>query len=448
MAKLRIKDNDTKKKELFYCIPKLTEKIADKTLEQLEKEGVFVFPDILKDSEDLTTKQLILQSEKDSYRTNNVMGFLGCGNERLTIASRFSDDEQDFFFQYMLEKVLNLPNIFDLNTDDNQDNRLYNLLIFMFPYYLKTAMRKGIFKSYIRNYNNDSNIKGTIEIAKHIKQNTPFVGNIAYSQREFTHDNYLMELIRHTIEFIKIKPFGNRLLNSVKNEVSTVFVATSRYTLFNKQKTIYENRKNPIRHAFYHEYRALQRLCIMILMNEKNQVGFGKTEIYGILFDGAWLWEEYINTLLCKQYYHPMNKEKKNGQYLFNKSLGLIYPDFISIDTINRVIADAKYKPIRNIGNNDYLQVLAYMFRFDAKHGFYLYPDKQHIEPVALILNEGYGKSASPRKDVCVTKLGLRIPACEKNYQSFSDLIKISEKNFISNLYKNQMSAHISITQV
>ena len=48
------------------------------------------------------------------------------------------------------------------------------------------------------------------------------------------------------------------------------------------------------------------------------------------------------------------------------------------------MIADAKYKPIDNIGNKDYLQVLAYMFRFDAKKGFYFYPEMGEEERALL----------------------------------------------------------------
>ena len=36
-------------------------------------------------------------------------------------------------------------------------------------------------------------------IAQHIKMNTPFIGKIAYSQREFSFDNHLMQLVRHTM---------------------------------------------------------------------------------------------------------------------------------------------------------------------------------------------------------------------------------------------------------
>ena len=145
MKLLKIKDNSQQKKDAFSDIGTLTSKIADKTLEQLEREGVFVFPEIVKDAEDITRDQMIIQSVNDTYRSGNVMGFLGCGDERLIIESRFSK-ENDFFFEYLLDKVMDVPNIVDLETDANQDNRLFNFLLFLFPYYLKTAMRKGLFK--------------------------------------------------------------------------------------------------------------------------------------------------------------------------------------------------------------------------------------------------------------------------------------------------------------
>ena len=189
-----------------------------------------------------------------------------------------------------------------------------------------------------------------------------------------------------------------------------------------------------MRYAYYNEYRALQRLCIMILQHEKHQVGSGVRQIHGILFDGAWLFEEYINLLIGRIFYHPMNKGGKGAQRLFAGNVGLIYPDFIGRDKSNRVVADAKYKPIENIGNKDYLQVLAYMFRFDAKQGYYIYPEVKESNPLKLLLNQGstYENDVNARADVSVIKLGLRIPALACNYADFSDKMKIAEQKFVS----------------
>ena len=123
-------------------------------------------------------------------------------------------------------------------------------------------------------------------------------------------------LVRHTIEYIKSKPYGNKVLEKVKDEISEVKDITYKYSLKDRKKIIEDNKKNTVRHTYYHEYRALQRLCILILQNENHQIGFGNRKVYGILFDGAWLWEEYINSLISKEFYHPKNKANQGAQGL------------------------------------------------------------------------------------------------------------------------------------
>ena len=432
MEPIKIKDNAKVKKEELSDIENLVNKIANKTLKQLEREGIFVFPETIKDTKDLTEDQVILQTVDDRFQFGNVMGFLGCGDERLIIESRFCGKSEDYFFQYLLNRVLDFPNIVNLESDADQGNRLFSFLMFIFPSYLKTAMRKGLFKRYIWHHYNDSNVKGAINIARHIKLNTPFIGNVAYSQREFSYDNSLMELVRHTIEYIKGKPYGNNVLLKVKDEVNLVIYATPNYKVYDRQKIIGINKKNTIRHAYFREYLALQRLCLLILRHQKHQIGFGSRQIYGILFDGAWLWEEYISSLIENYFYHPMNKSRKGKQHLFHGSVGLVYPDFISRDKEKRVIADAKYKPIENIKSLDYLQMLAYMFRFDAKTGFYLYPETKSIGDLKLWMNCGstFEDNVAPRDDISITKHGLKIPTEADDYDDFAVKMAEHEQEF------------------
>jgi len=453
MTTLIIKDNGLKSKSEFGELRELTNKIADKTLAHLEQEGIFVFPELVKNAKDISREQMILRSINKDYQSSNVMGFLGFGIDRLVIASRFSNGSNDYFFQYLLEKVLDVPNIMDLNTDANQDNRIFNLLLFLFPYFLKLAMRKGVFKTYIQNQYNDGNVKGSIDIGRHITNNIPFTGRVAYNMREFSYDNYLMELIRHTMEFIKKKPYGNNLLKKMNDEVTLVIQVTQNYKYYDRRKVVMENKKNPIRHAYYHEYRALQRLCIMILQHDKHQIGSGNQQVHGILFDGAWLWEEYIHSLIGDLFYHPMNKEGKGAQRLFSTlqegKIGLIYPDFINKDTNNRIIADAKYKPINNIGNKDYLQVLAYMFRFDANQGLYLYPEKNNLDNLTLMMNSGstYESNVLKRDNISVMKCGLQIPTDINSYDDFVEKMKLSETNFLNILGSQRKNNIINIDQ-
>ena len=433
----KVKDNTTYITSRFSCNQCIVSNILNKSLNQLDAEGLFIFPEAIKKVEDLTCDQMILQEFNGKYRTGNVMGFIGYGKERLIIQSRFCNDKEDYFLSYLLERVLNIPNIVSLDADTSSDKRLLNFLLFIFPKYLENAIRKGLYKQYIHKKYNDTNIKGKIDIPRHLTKNTPFIGSIAYSQRLFSYDNILMELIRHTIEFIKSKSYGSIILSDIKEELKLIVNATQSYRTCDRQKIIEQNKKNPIRHAYFREYSALQRLCILILKSEKHDIGSGIQNSYGILFDGAWLWEEYINILLCSHFYHPKNKSKFGAQQLFSDGKGLIYPDFISKSTDPRLIVDAKYKPIENIRGRDYLQVLAYMYRFDASKGYYIYPDLEGQVPLVLNLNKGstYENNVSARDDVNIIKLGFKIPNKSADYDDFKMQIHESElvlQNFIN----------------
>ena len=104
-----------------------------------------------------------------------------------------------------------------------------------------------------------------------------------------------------------------------------------------------------------------------------------------------------------------------------------------------RIIADAKYKPTNNIKNKDYLQVLAYMFRFDAKQGYYLYPEVDDMDAIQLRMNRGmtYEKNVTPRDDIFIVKCGLQIPENVKDYTDFVEKMKQNEDAFKKKIFKN-----------
>lgn len=137
-------------------------------------------------------------------------------------------------------------------------------------------------------------------------------------------------------------------------------------------------------------------------------------------------------SLIREAYHHPRNKSGEGGQRLFDRNSGLIYSDFISKDSGHRIIADAKYKPLSNIAGRDYLQLLAYMFRFDAKEGYYLYPEAGDGGDVALRMNRGstFEKNVAARDDVCVRKLGFKIPTGVDAYAAFAARMAVSESEF------------------
>lgn len=105
MKLLRIKDNSQQKKDAFSQVARLTGKIADKTLEQLEREGVFVFPETVKDAEDITQDQMILQSVNDTYRSAGGFLFVRGKHEFRKLPYHFGKKLQvvEQFFQSFLK---------------------------------------------------------------------------------------------------------------------------------------------------------------------------------------------------------------------------------------------------------------------------------------------------------------------------------------------------------
>ena len=398
--------------------------IGNKPIRQLceENENLLVFPLSIDDTDDRIGDSTIVDiyaEDENSIRikSGNIMGFVGRKNQQMKIYSRFDNQKHDFFLHYMLQKVFSF-NIFNLEFTSSEDN-VFEFLVYMFPAMLKKAMRQGIYKEYRRFRHNDANVHGPIDISRHIRENIPFRGTVAYNTREFSYDNSVTELIRHTIEYIKTIPSGDIILSSdktVEDCIKKIVSYTPSYNHTERIKIIQDNLR-PCYHPFYKEYTALQKLCIQILRQEEIKYGTDDDRIYGILFDGAWLWEEYLNTLLCeKGFIHPENKLGTGAIYLFEHG-GQRFPDFWKQD----IVLDAKYKKLAingtrlDVERDDVHQIMAYMYRLKASKGGIVCPYDGEKNKII---------SQNMHKDSYLGSLSLYALAIPKNCSSYEDFTK------------------------
>ena len=142
------------------------QRIAGRTLSQLESDGVFVFPGVKKSDlspEDNAAKEyelghhddpriFTLSRQQDAYQlhSNNLVGFVGCNDVEVTISSRFTSDQgSDFFLHYLMQKALRLTAI-ELPRSLSPKEQILRLLPLLFPAYLMRAFSQGIFKQYLR----------------------------------------------------------------------------------------------------------------------------------------------------------------------------------------------------------------------------------------------------------------------------------------------------------
>ena len=417
------------KEEFITEYPKISQVLLDRTLDNLSQEdSIFIFPNDLKNSPDLDKDQKILETVNQKIKTGNVIGFLGCGQERITISSRFSSKSDDYFLHYLLQKVLNI-NLTSLDVGLSYEDRLYQLLIYLFPKYLEGALRKGHYKEYQRFFHNDSHIKGVVDVGNHLKKNLPFTGNVAYTTREFAFDNPIMQLIRHTIEYIKNqKSLGRSIIDSNRENITEIIRVTPSYKLADRAKIIRLNQTKPLRHAYFREYRKLQELCLMILNREEHGLGYQEQKIHGILFDVAWLWEEYVHTLLPKDFIHPRNKEKKGGISVFSGGKRKVYPDFYNREL--KTVLDAKYKKLelteKGINRDDLFQLISYAYILQAEKAGLVFPSIEQIVSSEIGKVVGYG--------VLLKKWSIQVPQKASSYDEFYEMLGMSEKIFQNNI--------------
>lgn len=423
---MRITDNQHRiaKEDFVAEYPKLSQALLDRTLDNLSiEDSIFIFPNDLTHTPDLDKDQKIFETVNQEIKTGNVIGFLGCNQERLTISSRFSDESNDHFLHYLLQKVLHI-NLTSLDVALSHEDKLYQLLMYLFPKYLQAALRKGLYKEYQRFFHNDSHVKGVLDVGNHLKKNVPFMGNIAYTTREFTYDNPLMQLIRHTIEYIKIQKSFGALLDSNRENMAEIVRVTPSYKLADRAKIIRMNKTKPIRHAYFREYRKLQELCLMILNREKHGLGYQDQKIHGILFDVAWLWEEYIYTLLPKDFIHPRNKDKTDGISVFSNRERKVFPDFYHKEL--KIVLDAKYKELefteKGINREDLFQLISYSYILKAEKAGLIFPSMEQSVNSEIGKLAGYGAQ--------LKKWSIQIPQNASSYSAFCKMMENSEENF------------------
>lgn len=410
--------------------------IADKTIAELcrENENLLIFPFSIDQADDRIGESSVMSilntddPEKVTISTGNVMGFIGVGDLQVKIKSRFDQGRDDFLLHYMLQKVLSF-NLFDLSHNNDYED-VFDFIMFMFPFFLKSALRQGLYREYQNYKHNDANIKGPIDIGRHIARNVPFMGNVAYSTREYSQDNNMTELIRHTIEFMKTKRYGQSVLNidsETAQNVQTIVEHTPLYNKNDRRNIVSKNLRMKI-HPYYTEYRPLQSLCLQILRMDEVKYGESDDEVCGILFDGAWLWEEYVNTILRDVgFTHPENKLHKGRIYLFEDG-GVRYPDFYKDD----FVLDAKYKrlgsydKVSKVDRDDVHQIIAYMKALHVQRGGFIAPLEQRQEKVP--------SSHLKDSDATMSIFGIEICKEAMSYPEFCEKMKVMEQAFVESL--------------
>lgn len=385
-----------------------SEGLVQKELSDATNGTVFV-----KDTKD--TEIVLFRKLGSQWFTGNFVGVLSLGNDSgIEIYSRFEDVKHKFaFINHMLNKIYDLNDwLLTQGGNNKTDLNLDLLLKLSFLSKLKNAYREGEYKSYEKVHKNDTAPRGTIDIARHIKLNLcPENYKLAYSYNEYTSKNSYIYLVRLCYEMLfekGKKPKGK--------EVDDLLFKSQDYWSYDKRQIIHKNENKPITSPLFKCHRDLQKFCLDVLKHKKMTLDSFGTEDgkYGVLIDCAWLWEEYVATLL-KDYFIHKTMSSKEKDYLFADEKGnrfqRIIPDYVGKNSLP-VIADAKYMDLygrRDLQveqrNSVYYKTVMYMLRYQAKLGMIFYPsisegvnvdDKPQATTEAIKTQENAESSKTP----------------------------------------------------
>ena len=318
--------------------------------------------------------------------TGNIMGSLrmrvpesACIVE-LQIGSRFDAGKSQLFLNYLLGKAMGVD--FSDFVDSGSASFMQILLAILLVRAMSEADKVGLLREYRRYDCNDLSPKGRMELNRHIKTNFPLCASIAYSKRELTGDLPVNRLIRHSISLVERKWPWLIVHDAGARHFSDMMKRHVRdYAPIEVKKNIMSQAfSRPVSHPYFGAcYEPLRILSRMLLLGDGLGV-YGEDddrEVCGVLFDGAWLWEEYVATILEGEGFVHSNPATGAGvRYAFKSPCdeGELFPDFVS--SPQRMILDAKYK--RGwIHRDDRLQLMAYAFNTGYERMGLIFPPQE-----------------------------------------------------------------------
>ena len=338
--------------------------------------------------------------EAFAIHTSNLMGVLRLRHPekdtslQMEIRSRFDSGKEQLFLNYLLSRVFQVD-FFDLVSAGTAD-MLDVLTAIMLIQKLKEAIPVGLYKEYKKFEKNDLNFRGRLDLQRHIRSNYPVMDKIAYSYNEITFDNPLNHLLRSAVEVIR-KKWPSLLYNDADIRDFTVELqnATPSWNANCKHDILrMEVCRESIRHPFFREYYEDARLLAKMLIEEEGVSVYDSSdaEVSGVIFDGAWLWEEYIAAVLAPLGFIHAEYQKKGAIPLFEKEnivgMDVVYPDFYSES--RQIVLDTKYKRDTE-SREDIFQLLTYTFITGAEKCGLIYPPQENRkEHEAVFINQQF----------------------------------------------------------
>lgn len=229
---------------------------------------------------------------------------------KFVIGSRFDSFDQNrieikpFFLATLLLKGRIKLN--DLCVSYGMDSLFDFYMLWLLQKHYQQASLKGYYRKYQQFESNTVKLRGSIDIARHIRLNAGMNnGRIACTYRENTIDNYLNHLLLSAYDYLMVKypdivvdntdEVFLHDINCLKQEIG--------YPKYSRRELINRNLL-PISHPFYFEYEQLRNDCLRIMRDEGlSPFDQEQESVSGVLYYIPTLWEEFLQEYFDERYY-------------------------------------------------------------------------------------------------------------------------------------------------
>ncbi len=367
----------------------------------------------------------------------------------VTFDSRF-DKNNSFFLLHVFEVAFGIKGMVydDMKVDGKREYAWDYMLMLLFLKQAHDAFKNSVYKEYREFDHNDSNIKGRIDIARHIKENMLNNGKVAYSTREYTPDNYVNILILKAFDRLQ-KKYRSAISNYIKEDdvigkgFNTLKVEISSYQDLSDDLILKKTNRKIVKNVFI-KYEDLRQTAVFIL-KRYGVNGFvqNSNRSNGILIDMPGLWEQYLHKMLFYKMDEKSEKEYRQDPYhiLFEETDGIpgkpmrdVKPDYLINYQGRKYVFDAKYKlywsnALKNDewdkSRDDVFQVMSYMYLFGCKYGGIVFPYDGDDNPSSI---RKYYIGGGQENGIALTKeqmilIPIRIPQ-EDTWLRFKDKIQ------------------------
>lgn len=361
--------------------------------------------DLSAESDDTGQTPVIFEEKAGTFWTRQYIGLFEYQGHRIFICSRFDrGNPEPFFLWYLIGHFLgeSIVTLDDIGSTD-QNDFFDGLLALRLAIQIRRAQKHGGLRAYRSFARNDSQVRGVIDIPRHIRENMEQDnGRIAYRTQTYSLDNDWNVLFLHATHAAgrRCPDLMRRLQRRLPEYTSALRIieqaVSNRETPGVRQVLARTERKitNPV----YQNWEPARVAARDILRRTESAPGENRASIVtGVFLDSGFLWERLLEDRLFAGAKKPFTQQSRD---VLDGHL-TIRPDFYF--SSQGTVLDAKYRPVwektlavangrwsrsldasgsADVRENIY-QVFGYMLALDCSEGGVIFPAHSLRNPAA-----------------------------------------------------------------